>query len=30
MMERLTLEEAKRINATAVHEEHLLLHAANV
>lgn len=29
-MERLTLDEAKRINATMVTEEHLLLHAANV
>ena len=29
-MERLTLEKAKEINAAAVHEEHLLLHAANV
>ena len=29
-MERLTLDEAKRINATAVHEDHLILHAANV
>ena len=29
-MDRLTLEKAKEINATAVHEEHLLLHAANV
>lgn len=29
-MERLTLEEAKRINDTMVTEEHLKLHAANV
>lgn len=29
-MEKLTLEEAKRINATMVTEDHLLLHAANV
>ena len=29
-MERLTLEKAKEINARAVHEDHLLLHAANV
>ena len=29
-MEKLTLEEAKRINAEAVREDHLLLHAANV
>ena len=29
-MDRLTLEKAKEINATTVHEEHLLLHAANV
>ena len=29
-MERLTLEKAKEINAAEVHEEHLLLHAANV
>ena len=29
-MERLTLEEAKRINGTMVTEEHLILHAANV
>ena len=29
-MEKLTLEEAKRLNATMVTEEHLLLHAANV
>ena len=29
-MDRLTLEKAKEINATAVHEDHLLLHAANV
>jgi len=29
-MDQLTLEKAKEINATAVHEEHLLLHAANV
>ncbi len=29
-MDRLTLEKAKEINATSVHEEHLLLHAANV
>lgn len=29
-MEKLTLDEAKRINATAVHEDHLILHAANV
>ena len=29
-MEKLTLEEAKRLNDTAVTEEHLRLHAANV
>ena len=29
-MEKLTLDEAKKINATMVSEEHLLLHAANV
>ncbi len=29
-MEKLTLEEAKRLNDTAVTEEHLQLHAANV
>ena len=29
-MERLTLARAKEINATAVTEDHLLLHAANV
>ena len=29
-MERLTHEKAKEINARAVHEDHLLLHAANV
>ncbi len=29
-MEKLTLEEAKRLNATMVSEDHLLLHAANV
>ncbi len=29
-MDRLTLEKAKEINATMVHEDHLLLHAANV
>lgn len=29
-MEKLTLEEAKRLNAAMVTEEHLLLHAANV
>ena len=29
-MDQLTLEKAKEINATSVHEEHLLLHAANV
>ena len=29
-MEKLTIEEARRINAQAVTEEHLLLHAANV
>lgn len=29
-MDKLTLEEAKKINATMVSEEHLLLHAANV
>ncbi len=29
-MEKLTLDEAKRINATMVTEDHLLLHAANV
>lgn len=29
-MEKLTLEEAKKINAAMVTEEHLLLHAANV
>lgn len=29
-MEKLTLEEAKKINATMVTEEHLILHAANV
>ena len=29
-MEKLTLDEAKRINATAVHEDHLILHAANM
>ncbi|MBQ6541219.1 MAG: hypothetical protein IJL73_01920 [Lachnospiraceae bacterium] len=29
-MEKLTLTEAKRINATMVTEDHLLLHAANV
>lgn len=29
-MDKLTLEEAKKINATMVTEEHLLLHAANV
>ena len=29
-MEKLTLEEAKELNATMVTEEHLLLHAANV
>lgn len=29
-MEKLTLEEAKRINATMVTEDHLILHAANV
>lgn len=30
IMEKLTLDEAKRINATMVTEESLLLHAANV
>ncbi len=30
MMDRLTLEKAKEINATMVTEEHLLLHAGNV
>ena len=29
-MDRLTLQKAKEINATMVHEDHLLLHAANV
>ena len=29
-MEKLTLEEAKRLNASMVTEDHLLLHAANV
>ena len=29
-MDKLTLEKAKEINATMVHEDHLLLHAANV
>ena len=29
-MEKLTLEEAKRVNATMVTEDHLILHAANV
>ncbi len=29
-MEKLTLEKAKEINAQAVNEDHLLLHAANV
>lgn len=29
-MEKLTLEEAKRLNAQMVTEDHLLLHAANV
>ena len=29
-MEKLTLARAKEINASAVHEEHLILHAANV
>ncbi len=29
-MDKLTLEEAKKINATMVTEDHLLLHAANV
>ena len=29
-MEKLTLEEAKRLNAAMVTEDHLLLHAANV
>ena len=29
-MERLTLEEAKKLNATMVTEDHLILHAANV
>ena len=29
-MEKLTLEKAKELNAKTVHEEHLLLHAANV
>ena len=29
-MEKLTLDEAKRLNATMVTEDHLLLHAANV
>ena len=29
-MEKLTLTEAKRINAMMVTEDHLLLHAANV
>ncbi|MBR2823392.1 MAG: hypothetical protein IKE24_06890 [Clostridia bacterium] len=29
-MEKLSLEKAKEINATTVHEDHLLLHAANV
>ena len=29
-MEKLTLEEAKRLNDTAVTEEHLRLHAANI
>ncbi|MBQ8136687.1 MAG: hypothetical protein IJ174_04560 [Clostridia bacterium] len=29
-MEKLTLEEAKRLNATMVQEEHLVIHALNV
>ena len=29
-MERLTIEEARRLNDTMVTEEHLKLHAANV
>ena len=29
-MERLTLAKAKEINGTMVHEDHLILHAANV
>ncbi|MCR4890915.1 MAG: hypothetical protein K5989_01835 [Lachnospiraceae bacterium] len=29
-MEKLTIDEAKRINGTMVEEDHLLLHAANV
>ena len=29
-MDKLTLEEAKRLNGTMVHEEHLILHALNV
>ena len=29
-MEKLTLEKAKEINAAMVHEDHLILHAANV
>ena len=29
-MEKLTLEKAKELNGTMVHEEHLILHAANV
>ena len=29
-MEKLTLAEAKAINATMVTEDHLILHAANV
>ncbi len=28
-MEKLTLEEAKRLNAAMVTDDHLLLHAAN-
>ncbi len=30
MMENLTLEKAKEINATMVTEDHLILHVANV
>jgi hypothetical protein len=29
-MQRLTLEQAKKLNSTMVTEDHLLLHAANV
>ena len=29
-MDKLTLEEAKKINGTMVTEDHLILHAANV